>query len=139
MYSLPGLNLHLDQRDIPVDGSGHIRIADIGYNADSALLCQSSHSNKGRNWYLHPTKKSTSNSDRIISADQSDRGWHRDRGPRVVRLWRDLNKTAEEGVFTCNIEGDSNTPVSVGIYYHSESMITNTYSYIVDIAILSRL
>ena len=128
MYSLPGLNLRLDQRDIPVDGSGRILITDIGYTVNSALLCQSSHSNEGKYWYLHPTNKSTANSDRIISAEQSDRGWHRNRGSRVVRLWRDSSNTAEEGVFTCNIEGDSNTPVSVGIYYHSESMITNYYS-----------
>ena len=128
MYSLLGLNLRLDQRDIPVDGSGRILITDIGYTVNSALLCQSSlvHSDVGKNWYLHPTNKSTANSDRIISAGQSDRGWHRNRGPRVVRLWRNLTTTAKEGVFTCNIDGDSNTPVSVGIYYHSESMITNT-------------
>ena len=54
----------------------------------------------------------------------NDRGWLRNRaidseGHRLVRLRRDT-ATAEEGVFTCNIAGDNNTPRSVGVYYPSE-------------------
>ena len=36
---------------------------------------------------------------------------------------------ALEGVFTCNIPGDSNTPVSVGIYYPSElQLLYNSFT-----------
>ena len=77
------------------------------------------------NWYLHPTQLSTAVGDRIQSFDP--RGWSRNRGinqdeHRLVRLKRHSAITAEEGVFTCHIVGDSNTPVSVGIYYPSESV-----------------
>ena len=52
-----------------------------------------------------------------------DRGWARNRGNdsghRLVRLRR-VSATAEEGVFTCDIPGDDNTPRSLSIYYPSE-------------------
>ena len=78
-------------------------------------------------WYLHHTQLSTAGGDRIQSSDP--RGWSRNRGTstsfpghRLVRLKRHSTITAEEGVFTCNVVGDSNTPISVGIYYPSESV-----------------
>ena len=54
----------------------------------------------------------------------NDRGWSRNRdggseGRRLVRLRR-VTDTAEEGVFTCNIPGDINTPRYLGVYYPSE-------------------
>ena len=78
------------------------------------------------NWYLHPTQQSTTEGDRIQSNDPR---WARNRGVntdqhRLVRLKRLSTITAEEGVFTCHVVGDSNTPVSVGIYYPSESLWT---------------
>ena len=42
-----------------------------------------------------------------------------DSGHRLTRLRR-VTATAEEGVFTCDIPGDNNTPRSVGVYYPSE-------------------
>ena len=36
-----------------------------------------------------------------------------------MRLKR-ISATAEEGVFTCHIPGDDNTPRALGIYYPSE-------------------
>ena len=79
------------------------------------------------NWYLHPTQLSTAVDDRIQSTDP--RGWSRNRGTdsvghRLVRLKRHSTITAEEGVFTCHVVGASNTPVSVHIYYPSESLWT---------------
>ena len=45
-------------------------------------------------------------------------------GHQLVGLRRDGRAASGgrplEGVFTCDIPGDSNTPVSVGIYYPSE-------------------
>ena len=54
----------------------------------------------------------------------NDRGWVRNRDIdsedyRLTRLRR-VSATAEEGVFTCDIPGDNNTPRYLGIYYPSE-------------------
>ena len=132
----PGLTLHLTgYTSILTDGSGRILITDIGLDDDTttdddadALLCQSDVAPEAGNgdWYLHPTQLSTAEDDRIQSIDDP-RGWRRNRGMnsnghRLVRLKRHSTITAEEGVFTCRIVGDSNTPVSVFIYYPSESV-----------------
>ena len=133
----PGLTLHLNgYTSIPTDGSGRILITDIGLddgstNADDAdaLLCQSNVAATpgSGDWYLHSTQLSTAEDNRIQSTDP--RGWARNRGilsslnsHRLVRLKRHSTITAEEGVFTCHIVGDSNTPISVGIYHPSESV-----------------
>ena len=68
---------------------------------------------------------STDDGDRIGRYGVPDSGWSRNRaidseGHRLVILRRP-SATAEEGVFTCHIPGDFGTPVSVGIYYQSES------------------
>ena len=109
---------------IPNDGSGRVNITDIGDTNEDALICRSGKPiSSGGNWYLHPTEMSTDEDDRIRSPPP-DRGWSRNRaidsGHRLVRLRR-ATATAEEGVFTCHIPGDFGTPVSVGIYYPSES------------------
>ena len=133
MLCITGLQFYLTGYDsIPTDGSGRILITDIGLNdystnADDAgaLLCQSdvSVAAGNANWYLHPTQLSTAVGDRIQSYDP--RGWSRNRGSnsnghRLERLKRHSNITAEEGVFTCHVVGDINTPISVGIYYPSK-------------------
>ena len=138
-----GVTLSLRGNSIPTDGSGRIVITDInpdGDNDEDALICQSEEpiSDYGGNWYQHPTQLTTESSVRIESPDP--RGWRRNRGivtvtsshgsdHRLVRLRRDESVAsggrALEGVFTCDIPGDSNTstPVSVGIYYPSESHV----------------
>ena len=133
-----GVTLSLRGNSIPTDGSGRIVITDInpdGENDEDALFCRSelSISNNG-NWFLHPTQLTTQNttdgSVRIESTDSQ--GWRRNRDVlddhrQLVRLRRDdsiaSGGRALEGVFTCDIPGDSNTPVSVGIYYPSESHV----------------
>ena len=139
-----GVTLSLRGNSIPTDGSGRIIITDInpdGDNNEDALICLSEvpiYSGNGGDWFLHPTQLTTESSVRIESPDP--RGWHRNRGTvtvigshgsdhRLVRLRRDdsiaSGVRALEGVFTCDIPGDSNTstPVSVGIYYPSESHV----------------
>ena len=73
-------------------------------------------------WYLHPTQRSMEEEDKVYR--KIDRGWHRDRAitsdKRIVRLHK-KSDTAEERVFTCHFAGDINSPVTVGIYYPSES------------------
>ena len=132
-----GVTLNLRGDPIPTDGSGRIVITDINPdgnpdNLEDALICQSELSlNSGGNWFLHPTQQTTDASFRIESTDP--RGWRRTRAAntisgsetrRLVRLMRDdsiaSGGRALEGVFTCDIPGDVNTPVSVGIYYPSE-------------------
>ena len=136
MLCITGLQFYLTGYDsIPTDGSGRILTADIGLNdysttADDAgaLLCQSDvlPTPGSGDGYLHPTQLSTAEDNRIQSTD--DRGWSRNRGTdsyyhRLVRLKRHCIITAEEGVFTCHVVGDSITPVSVGIYYPSELIL----------------
>ena len=66
---------------------------------------------------------STDEDDKIMSP-HADRGWSTNRGNdskghQLVRLRRESD-TAEEGVFTCHIPGDSSTPRAVGVYYPGE-------------------
>ena len=115
---------------IPTDGSGRVLITDInptGNNDDDALICRSeidTFDSEFGNWYLHPTESRIDEGDRIT--DYNLQGWVRDRdlvsGHRLVILKR-LSDTAEEGVFTCAILDDINTPRSVGVYYPSECEI----------------
>ena len=126
------MTLSLRGDPIATDGSGRIVITDINpdgdpYNYEDALLCQSELLiGYGGNWFLHPTQQTTETSDRIQDTDT--RGWRRNRDliddHRLVRLRRDDSIASGgrvlEGVFTCDIPGDTNTPVSVGIYYPSE-------------------
>ena len=132
LSSLSGVTFSLRNASIPSNGSGSVIITDInpsGHNNEDALICRSEVPiSDGGDWYLHPTEMSIDNNDRIMSPPPPDRGWNRNRaidseGHRLVRLRRAID-TAEEGVFTCNIHGDSNTPRSVGIYYPSESLLS---------------
>ena len=141
LFILIGVTLRLRGVPISTDGSGRIVITDINPDRDNdvdALLCHSemlglSH---GSNWFLHPTQQTTQHTeDGSVRIESNDpRGWRRNRNDittgamgnhrRQVTLRRDdsiaSGDRALEGVFTCDIEGDSNTPVSVGIYYPSE-------------------
>ena len=132
IHSVSGVSFSLRGDSIPTDGSGRILITDINPSGDSnrdALICQSDvpSNNDGAtlgisDWILHPTQLSTNSSIRIVGSN--DRGWTRNRdldsdGHQLVRLRRVSNR-ALEGVFTCNIAGDINTPRFVGIYYSSE-------------------
>ena len=121
---------------IPTDGSGRVLITDIVNNNEDALICRSERdtfTSTAGNWYLHPTEMSTDggdpdddddNGDRIVGYGYGAGGWYRNRGlnsgHRLVRLRR-IYDTPKEGVLTCDIPGDVNTPRSVGIYYASES------------------
>ena len=136
-----GVTLSLRGDPITTNGSGRIVITDINPDGDpndeDALICQSElpFDYYGGNWFLHPTHQTTQlTTDGSIRIDSTDsRGWRRNRATftingtetgRLVRLRRDdtiaSGGRALEGVFTCDIEGDINTPVSVGIYYPSE-------------------
>ena len=139
------MTISLSGDPIATDGSGRIVITDINPDGDNevdALLCLSELTTLTAtgNWYLHPTQQTTNESDRIDSVDS--RGYRRNRdslidGRRLVRLRRDDSAAsggrALEGVFTCNIPGDTNTPVSVGIYYPSELHVHDVPYYSVSI------
>ena len=128
------MTLSLRGESISTDGSGRIVITEINPDGDNnydALICQSELPLDYRidgNWYLHPTQQTNNGSVRIESTDL--RGYHRNRGyssdhdQLLVRLRRDdsiaSGGRALEGVFTCDIPGDTNNTVSVGIYYPSE-------------------
>ena len=108
---------------IPTDGSGRILITDIGHSSNNALSCSSLELGvQGGYWYLHPTNKTTADIYKITSSGTPDRGWREIERDHEISLWRASDTPAEEGVFTCNLLGDNNPPVSVGIYYHSKSI-----------------
>ena len=79
------------------------------------------------NWYYNTDSLSTAEEDRIDLIDR-ERGWSNspafENGLRLQRLlstrFRGVDGNPLEGVFTCEIVGDSDSPISVGIYYPSE-------------------
>ena len=129
MCLLGALNLTLLNYDnIPTDGSGRILISDIGEGNTDSLICVTDDpgtSFYASEWYHDSTSPTTDIAVRIQSAD--DRGWLRNRGTttdgfQLIRLRRDISETdSVEGVFTCDIDMDNDGPISVGIYYASES------------------
>ena len=140
---LSGVTFSLRGDSIPTDGSGRVLVTDVNpdlypYIEDAQnVICRSEIPISGQgvgDWFLHPTQMSTDHGNDSNHDDDGDRivsppprgGWSRNRdnddeGHRLVRLRRD-SATAEEGVFTCNIPGDNNTPRYLGVYYPSESL-----------------
>ena len=118
------MTLILKKESIPTNGSKNIPITDIGNSNRDALLCQQESKLryiKG-DWYVHPTNQTIMDTDKIMYP--WDQGWWTTRSSvnMRVKLRRWQRQSAVEGVFTCHIPGDLNTPmVSVGIYYPSES------------------
>lgn len=113
---------------IPTDGSGRILYSDIGPFDTNSLICRTDvkHTSDS-NWYYNAESLSTAEEDRIDFLDR-ERGWSNtfglENGFRLQRLlstiFRNLDGNPVEGVFTCEIVGDSDSPISVGIYYPSE-------------------
>ena len=113
--------------NIPTDGSGRILITDIGFSNqpdNQALICTTNTPNPGNGeYYLHPSMLTTSDSDRIQTTDPQGYRRNRDRNNGIVRLRRDSDMTSwTEGVFTCLFLGTSDPPISVRVYYPSESI-----------------
>ena len=105
---------------IPTDGSGRILITNIGFGNDDALMCMTNTPIPGNGeYYLHPSMVTISDSDRIQTTDT--RGWSRSRALGLARLRR-YSTSWTEGVFTCQFSGISDPPISVGVYYPSESI-----------------
>ena len=127
MYPIGALSLVLLNYDnIPTDGSGRILISDIGEGDTDSLICVTDDpGSSSSDWYYDPTSPTTEEAVRIQTIDS--RGWLRNRGTisggfRLIRLRRDISETdSVEGVFTCDIFIDTGPPISVGIYYASES------------------
>ena len=117
--------------NIPTDGSGRILIAHIGFSNQSdnqALICRTNTPNPiGSDYYLHPSMQTTDDNFVIQSTDP--RGYRRNRATGIVRLKRDSATTSwTEGVVTCIFHGVTDPPISVGVYYSSESHY-NLYMY----------
>ena len=126
MLHFSGVTFSLRGDSIPTDGSGHVRVTAIGDNNEDALICSSEMpTSVTGNWYLHQSQLTADDDYRIESSDI--RGWNRNRasdseGHQLVRLKR-ATATVVEGVFTCHIPGDDNTPRALGVYYPSELCI----------------
>ena len=68
--------------------------------------------------------------DRIIVEDERERGWTRNRDVenRIVRLLHNQSVPMRvEGIFTCEIEEDPESPIFLAIYYRSESTDCNSH------------
>ena len=113
---------------IPTDGSGRILISDINGIRGDALICRSDESVGRSRWYYNAVEQSTAETD-ILEINDRDLGWSVTRDFGIIRL-RIFTNTPNrvEGVFTCEIEGDSESPISVGIYYASECCHTIIYN-----------
>ena len=124
MLHFSGVTFSLKGDSIPTNGSGRVRITTIGDSNEDALICRSEMpTSVNGDWYLHPSQLTTDDDYNI----ESDPRWSRNRatdseGHQLVRLRR-ATATAVEGVFTCHIPGDNNTPRTLGIYYPSELCI----------------
>ena len=115
--------------NIPTDGSGRILITDIGFDNqldNQALICRTNNiiMNLGNgDYYQHASMLTTSEGDRIHNPGPRGYRRNRDRNNGIVRLRRDHDMTSwTEGVFTCLFQGTNDPPISVRVYYPSESI-----------------
>ena len=120
---------------IPTDGSGRILVTDIGTNNFNALTCKSNESTTTftSDWYYNPTSASLDPNHRII-VDVIQYGWIRNRDVKngIVRLLQDSRvSNPTEGVFTCEVAEDLDSPITLGIYYPSE------FKYLLFVNIIS--
>lgn len=114
----------MDTGSIPTDGSGRLLVTDIGTNNFNALVCKSNKSTttSTSDWYYNPSSPSLDPNHRII-IEVIQYGWIRNRvvDNGIVRLLRDSRvSNPAEGVFTCEVAEDLDSPISLGIYYASE-------------------
>ena len=110
--------LSLNGRVIP--NNGYVEISDIGAAGDvTALLC---HTNRpppsGGDW-VAPDGTAVHRTNNVVP------GLRRNRGPIVVRLYRDTaTGTPAEGIYYCQIQDDTETlqTVTVGLYNSIEGI-----------------
>ena len=113
--------LKLNGKRLQTDGSDHnILITTITVNGTyhELLLCQPELTNitlgNGDSWYLNNGNLNSTGS----------RGWIQGSvyffNTTNIIFLKKVSDTAEEGVFTCHIDGDINPSVSVGVYYPSK-------------------
>ena len=116
IYMTVGVYLSLKGRIIPEQG--YVLISDIGtVGDDTALLCYTNHPpltgsfHSGGNWY---SPNGTSVAGIVVP------GVRRNRGPMVVRLYRNIaTGPAAEGIYRCQIIDDTDTlhTLHVGLYH----------------------
>ena len=97
-----------------IPNHGYVMISDIGFTDNTTLLCHTnkpaSGGNSGGNWFAP---------DQTRVSGIAVPGFRRNRGPMVVRLYRNTaTGTPAEGIYDCVIEDDTLTlqTVYVGLY-----------------------
>ena len=123
-FQMAGVYLSLNSRVIP--NNGYVLISDIGTAGDdTALLCITNRppltgdSHSGGHW-LAP--------DGTTVTGTAVPGFRRNRGPMVVRLYRNTaTGPPAEGTYYCQILDDTNTlqTVTVGLYNSAEGISIN--------------
>ena len=116
-----GVYLSLNGRVIP--NHGYVVISDIGTAGDdTALLCHTNRppptgsSHSGGDWFARDGTEVTG---------AAVPGFRRNRGPMVVRLYRNTaTGPPAEGIYYCQIQDDTDTlyTVTVGLYNSAEGM-----------------
>ena len=118
-FILEGVHISLNDRVIP--NHGYVVISDIGTAGDdTALLCITNRSpltgsgNSGGEWHAP-------DGTRVQALGSAVPGFRRNRGPMVVRLYRNTTTgPPADGIYYCLIMDDAEMPqtLHVGLYYN---------------------
>ena len=117
-------DVHITLNEDMISNHGYVNVNDIGSEIPNALLCHTNYNgpNSGGNWY---------GPDETRVLDRFDRyehhGFHRNRGPGVVRLLRGSTDTPLFGIYRCTIRDADLIEQSVfaGIYNDSNGGIVH--------------
>ena len=126
--------MYLSLNDDVIPNHGYVVISDIGSAGDdTALICNtnrpatlSNNANSGGDWFAP-------DGTRVDGTDVP--GFRRNRGPMMVRLYRNTGSTdpSSEGIYQCLVEDDTITvqTVSVGLYNSGEGILEDISIYTV--------
>ena len=125
MYNItcPDSDVYLSLDGVFIPNHGYVIISDIGSdgNTGTPLLCNTNRSpptgdsHSGGDW-ISPTNVTL---DTLNSNSDTVSGFARNRGPMVVRLWRDSDTYPPvEGIYRCEVMDATNSlqTVYVGLY-----------------------
>ena len=116
----PDSDVYLSLNDVFIPNHGYVVIDDISmFDEVTPLVCHTNRppptggpANSGGDW-ISPTNVIVAG----LSSSITVLGFGRNRGPMVVRLWRNTG-TPAEGIYRCEVMDDTNTlqTVYVGLY-----------------------
>ena len=118
-------DVHITLNGHMISNHGYVNVNDIGSETPNALLCHTNYDradqrHSGGNWYGPDESRVLS-----ISERYEPHGFHRNRGPGVVRLLRGYTDNPLFGIYRCTIKDADLIEQSVfaGIYNDSNGGI----------------